>query len=213
MKNNKFGIIFTLFFFIIALLKVFCNYFNERIDSIVVILLFIASIPWISKYLKSIEIFGTKFELVTSEKKREIDNKQKEVESSVNKTNSKNKNNPKSKENKKITDYDNSQIDNLKNNENDAIVFLVEIRFEIVKKIMALSKINKINLNDDSFVIILNNLVNSNILSAEMYSIIINVWPILDRAVHSRSNKYKNDDLNWLIDKTTLILKYLNNIS
>ena len=82
MSKNSWNIsryIISLSFVILALLMIFSNWFQERINSRVIALLIIAYTPWLSKYIKSFEGFGVKAELINEEQKKEIDAKVKEI--------------------------------------------------------------------------------------------------------------------------------------
>ena len=82
MSKNSWNIsryIISLSFVILALLMIFSNWFQERINSRVIALLIIAYTPWLSKYIKSFEGFSVKAELINEEQKKEIDAKVKEI--------------------------------------------------------------------------------------------------------------------------------------
>ena len=49
------------------------DWFRERIDATVITLFVIAFLPWLAKYVKSLEAFGIKTELVSSDKKEEME--------------------------------------------------------------------------------------------------------------------------------------------
>ena len=55
------------------MLMIFFNWFRNRINSTIIILLIIAFIPWLVNYIKSLEAFGMKVDLLSNEKKDKID--------------------------------------------------------------------------------------------------------------------------------------------
>ena len=73
--NNKriFKFIFSLTFFLLAILVAIIPWFKNNIDSKVIALIIIGFIPWILKYVKSIEAFGMKAEIFTEKEKNETE--------------------------------------------------------------------------------------------------------------------------------------------
>ena len=61
-KNELFKLLFSIVFIGLAILKIFFDWFNTRIDITVISLVLLAFLPWLSEYLKSIEAFGIKAE-------------------------------------------------------------------------------------------------------------------------------------------------------
>ena len=52
---------------------IFSNWFRSRIDSTIIILFLIAFTLWLARYIKSLEAFGVKFDLLSQEKINKID--------------------------------------------------------------------------------------------------------------------------------------------
>ena len=52
---------------------IFSNWFRSRIDFTVIILFLIAFTPWLARYIKSLEAFGVKLDLLSQEKINKID--------------------------------------------------------------------------------------------------------------------------------------------
>lgn len=85
MKNKEtiFKVIFSICFFVLAILTMCFEWFKKNIDGKVILLIIIGFLPWIVKYIKSIEAFGMKAELLSKEEKNEteklIENAEQEI--------------------------------------------------------------------------------------------------------------------------------------
>ena len=68
-----FKIIFSTFFFILAIVIILFDWAKENITGMVITLFIVAFLPWIIKYVKSVDAFGVKVELVSEQQKKKID--------------------------------------------------------------------------------------------------------------------------------------------
>lgn len=215
MSKNSWNIsryIISLSFVILALLMIFSNWFQERINSRVIALLIIAYTPWLSKYIKSFEGFGVKAELINEEQKKEIDAKVKEIkEIKLDK--------------KKIVAND-VEIDKTKpigskknpfiieslvaiENIDDPVQKLVLIRYEMEKKLRLICRINNINTRNLTIRRIVDVLKNNDILETEICDLIIDILPLLNNIMHSNMYYLNKKDYDLIIKAGKIIIKYL----
>lgn len=209
---NKSRYIISLSFVILALLMIFSDWFQERINSRVIVLLIIAYIPWLSKYIKSFEGFGVKAELINEEQKKEIDAKVKEIKDTK-------------LDKKKMVDSD-VEIDKTKpigskknpfiieslaaiENIDDPVQKLVLIRYEIEKKLRLICRINNINTKNLTIRRMVDVLKDDNILETEICDLIIDILPFLNSAAHSNIDYLNKKDYDLIIKAGKIIVKYL----
>lgn len=205
-KKNIFKIIFSIIFFIFAILYLFSKYFNSRIDTIFIFLMLLGFLPWLAKYIKSIEAFGIKSELVSDDKKEKIDEELSEIHSD-------------SVDGNEFANYRNNVINNNLNNifdynslvsVTDSISKLVLCRVEIENKLKLICKNNGISYNKkDSLRSIVYLLRKKEVLVRDVANVMLDLLPILNDAVHSNVNS-NYSDLEWVIDKCEYIIDYLN---
>ncbi len=215
MPKNSWNIsryIISLSFVILALLMIFSNWFQERINSRVIVLLIIAYTPWLSKYIKSFEGFGVKAELINEEQKKEIDAKVKDIkETKLDK--------------KKIVAND-VEIDKTKpigskknpfiieslvtiENIDDPVQKLVLIKYEMEKKLRLICRINNINTRNLTIRRMVDVLKNDNILETEICDLIIDILPLLNNIMHSNMDYLNKKDYDLIIKAGKIIIKYL----
>lgn len=215
MPKNSWNIsryIISLSFVILALLMIFSNWFQERINSRVIVLLIIAYTPWLSKYIKSFEGFGVKAELINEEQKKEIDAKVKDIkETKLDK--------------KKIVAND-VEIDKTKpigskknpfiieslvtiENIDDPVQKLVLIKYEMEKKLRLICRINNINTRNLTIRRMVDVLKNDNILETEICDFIIDILPLLNNIMHSNMDYLNKEDYDLIIKAGKIIIKYL----
>lgn len=210
MKKTLFKIIFSLIFVAIAVLKLFNVWFDARIDMTFLGLIIISLLPWMSGYFKSIEAFGVKAEFISDSKKEELDKEADKViksnEIMINKS-----------ENIEITKnfnaISNSKVSDVLNYTNNPLEKMVLIRYEIEK---ALRQICDIKFGDrknfKSIKIITDELCRKNVIEKEVRNLILDLIPMLNKAVHSDLSIKEYDDVLWVIDKGMLIIAYLNTV-
>lgn len=215
MPKNSWNIsryIISLSFVILALLMIFSNWFQERINSRVIVLLIIAYTPWLSKYIKSFEGFGVKAELINEEQKKEIDAKVKEIKDT--------------KLDKKKMVANDVEIDKTKpigskknpfiieslvaiENIDDPVQKLVLIRYEMEKKLRLICRINNINTRNLTIRRMVDVLKNDNILETEICDFIIDILPLLNNIMHSNMDYLNKEDYDLIIKAGKIIIKYL----
>lgn len=208
-KDNYFKFFFSGTFIILAILMICFDWFRERIDATVITLFVIAFLPWLAKYVKSLEAFGIKTELVSSDKKEEMEQNSSKLnvdEKEVIKTDIKiDKTKPiGSEENPFVVESINSIQES-----KDIVEKLVLIRYGIEKELKLLCKNNNLQYSRQSIRNIVDILRKNNILKNNACNLILDLLPILNKAVHSDISNINEDDLQWVIDKGVAILIYL----
>lgn len=213
--NNKdliFKIIFSSIFLILAIFVIFFDWFKSRIDGVVITLFLIAFLPWLAKYVKSLEAFGIKTELITPEKKNEIEKNSLSIS-----TNDKEviNNNFKIDKSKPIGSEENPiMIDSINPiyDSNDIIEKLVLLRYEIEKNLKILCKKNNITISNKSLSIksIVELLRKDNILNNNVCNLILDLLPILNKAVHSDITNVDEGVLDWVVEKGIKLLMHLD---
>lgn len=208
-KDNYFKFFFSGTFIILAILMICFDWFRERIDATVITLFVIAFLPWLAKYVKSLEAFGIKTELVSSDKKEEMEQNSSKLnveEKEVIKTDIKiDKTKPiGSEENPFVVKSINSIHES-----KDIVEKLVLIRYGIEKELKLLCKNNNLQYSRQSIRNIVDILRKNNILKNNACNLILDLLPILNKAVHSDISNINEDDLQWVIDKGVAILIYL----
>lgn len=215
MPRNNWNIsryIISLSFVILALLMIFSNWFQERINSRVIVLLIIAYTPWLSKYIKSFEGFGVKAELINEEQKKEIDAKVKEIKDT--------------KLDKKKMVANDVEIDKTKpigskknpfiieslvaiENIDNPVQKLVLIRYEMEKKLRLICRINNIYTKNLTIRRMVDVLKDDNILETEICDLIIDILPLLNNIMHSNMDCLNKKDYDLIIKAGKIIVKYL----
>lgn len=185
------------------------DWFRERIDATVITLFVIAFLPWLAKYVKSLEAFGIKTELVSSGKKEDMEQNSSKLnveEKKVIKTDIKiDKTKPiGSEENPFVIESVNSIYES-----KDIIEKLVLIRYGIEKELKTLCKNNNLQYSKQSIRNIIDMLRKNNILKNNACNLILDLLPILNKAVHSDISNIDEEDLQWVIDKGVAILIHL----
>lgn len=208
-KDNVFKFIFSGTFITLAILMICFEWFKSRIDVTIIALFVIAFLPWLAKYVKSLEAFGIKTELVSSDKKEEIEKNSSKLnieEKEIIKTDVKiDKTKPiGSEENPFVIESINS-IQQSK----DIIEKLVLIRYGIEKELKTLCKNNNLQYSKQSIRNIVEILRKNIILKDNVCNLILDLLPILNKAVHSDISNINEEDLQWVIDKGIAILIYL----
>lgn len=193
----------------IAVLMICFDWFKTRIDGTIITLFVIAFLPWLAKYVKSLEAFGIKTELVSSAKKEEIEENSSKLnveEKEVIKTDVKiDKTKPiGSEENPFVIESINSIHES-----KDIIEKLVLIRYGIEKELKILCKNNNLQYSKQSISNIVEILRRNNILKNNACNLILDLLPILNKAVHSDISNINEEDLQWVIDKGIAILIHL----
>lgn len=210
MKNDKiFKFVFSGTFLFIAILMILFDWFKSRIDFTIISLFVIAFLPWLAKYVKSLEAFGIKTELVSLEKREQIEensSKLKVEEQIVIRNDIKiDKTKPLGSEE---NPFEIKSINFLRESK-DTIEKLVLMRYSIEKQLRKLCENNDLHSSKQSISKIVNVLRQNKILKNDACNLILDLLPILNRAVHSDISNIDENDLQWVIDKGIAILLYL----
>ncbi len=204
-KNNIiFKSIFSLTFIVIAILITCFEWAKVNINNTVIILVCISFLPWIINYIKSLEVFGMKLELLSDRKKEEIEKNILEITSQENI-------NMVAKEDNK--DYQNKNTILLESTwkiflEDDKIIKLVLTRVELEKLIKQFCQKLKLNTNGTIKSMALE-LYNHKIIGASEYKLINDMIPILNKAIHSDIKSLNEEDIDWTIDSGISLLSLL----
>ena len=177
---------------------------KENITGMVITLFIIAFLPWIIKYVKSVDAFGVKVELVSEQQKKKIDEiiepiSKEEIASILNGN--------KYKKQKKI--YQCNAINSILNSD-DEISKLVLGRYEIEKIIRKLSEKNNLDISAKSTISLAKELYKNKYISSNEYDSIEELMPILTKAIHRNLNDVDQSQIDWIIQKVIRIIEYLD---
>lgn len=200
-RTIYFKLIFTVTFLGLFIFMISSKWAKENINATSIAILLLAFLPWIIKYIKSVEMFGVKAEIISKEKMQKVDDMMKpitnnEIDNIINNCG----------ENNKIihTDIYDSVL-----NAEDSISKLVLGRYELEKIIRKLAE--KYNLSTYAPITqIYKELYNKNYISDNEYSIIKEILPILNKAVHSEIDNVDQEQIDWIRNKIIVILEHLD---
>ena len=205
-KDTVFKIIFSATFVLLAILMVFIDWFKNRIDFTIISLIMIAYLPWVVKYIKRLEAFGVKADLVTEEKKEEINKNIEKISPNITNINISNSNQNDIIDNTKLITFE--SINSI-NEINDTIQKLVLLRYQIeniLKKLCTKEKIDSFrNIRDMS-----KKLYDKKILKKYEVNLINDLLPVLNKAVHADLNQLY--EVDWVISNGIALLAQLENI-
>lgn len=205
-KDIVFKVIFSATFVLLAILMVFIDWFKNRIDFTIISLIMIAYLPWVVKYIKRLEAFGVKADLVTEEKKEEINKNIEKISPNITNINISNSNQNDITDNTKLITFE--SINSI-NEINDTIQKLVLLRYQIeniLKKLCTKEKIDSFrNIRDMS-----KKLYDKKILKKYEVNLINDLLPVLNKAVHADLNQLY--EVDWVISNGIALLAQLENI-
>lgn len=215
-KDNYFKFFFSGTFVILALLMICFDCFREKIDATVITLFVIAFLPWLVRYVKSFEGFGIKTELVAYEEKEKIEKAMDKLSSTssqedniVNKNIVIDKTKPiGSEENPLLIE----SIDAIEKTINP-IEKMVLIRYEIEKELKILCRINNLQTSQRTIRQMIRDLRENKILDNVVSNLLLDIFPILNKAVHADIDNTDFADLEWIIEKGTALVMHLEIIS
>ena len=205
-KDTVFKIIFSATFVLLAILMVFIDWFKNRIDFTIISLIMIAYLPWVVKYVKSLEAFGLKADLVTEEKTEEINKNIEKISPNITNINISNSNQNNVIDNTKLITFE--SINSINEN-NDTIQKLVLLRYQIENILKKLCKKEKIepykNIRDMS-----KKLYDKRVLKNYEVNLINDLLPVLNKAVHADLNQLY--EVDWVIRNGITLLAQLETI-
>lgn len=191
LKVNKelfFKLLFSSVFGVLAFLVVYSDYFSERINFLVIILILLAFLPWIIKYIKYLELNGVgKVELFNEKEQKEINETivKIETESGHEKANDK-------KQNDNITEV--MSIDENGVNVYDIIGRLFVFRIEIEKEINEMLDITKLDLPLKPTLINKASILYKNgIIKDDEWDLLNQVIPKLNKITHNETDITTDD--------------------
>ena len=96
---------------------------------------------------------------------------------------------------------------------NNVLDKMVLIRYEIEKNLKILCRVNNIQTYERTIKEMVKNLKDSKIIKGNVADLLLEILPMLNKAVHSDINKIELDDLDWIIDKGSALVMHLEIIS
>lgn len=200
-KTIYFKVVFSITFFGFFIFMICSEWAKENINALSIGILLIAFLPWIIKYIKSVEMFGVKAEIISEKEMNKVDdmikpNIIKETENIINGI---------EESNQTIhCDAYNSVI-----NAQDSISMLVLGRYELEKIIRKLAE--KYDLEASKSVYgICKELHEKDYISDNEYAIIKEILPILNKAIHSQIENVDERQIEWIRNKIIVILEHLD---
>lgn len=215
-KDNIFKFIFSGTFIGLAMLMIFSDWFKSRIDVTIISLFVIAFLPWLVRYVKSFEGFGIKTELVTEEKKEKIEKVMEQLSSSTSQEDNVVNKNIVIDKTKPIGSEENplliESIDSIAKTINP-IEKMVLIRYEIEKELKILCRINNLHTSQRTIRQMIQDLRENKILDNVVSNLLLDILPILNKAVHADIDNTDFADLEWIIEKGSALVMHLEIIS
>lgn len=199
--KNVFKILFSCFFIVLAILYIVSEWLNDRIDTIFIALILIAILPWIAKYIKSLEAFGIKTELVSLDKKETIEEELQTINNNENMNSLQKSNN----DSAKVYENTNSIYEAV-----DTVEKLVLLRHEIEKSLIKICKKNCIEFKSKGIKHLTEILRNKKVLENNVANVILDLLPILNEAVHSHIDDIKVSDADWIVETGISLIRYLD---
>lgn len=198
-KYLNFRNIFATTFTVLGVLKVLCDDISDRIDIIVIMLFVIAYLPWLSKYLKKLELYGLKVDFnIPDNDKSKMDKIAEKIDVTINNNINNNERNS-------------YQVDDIYRLSDDNSR-LVLIRYEIEKELKRLCMKNNIINYPRNIRGLCKTLSNEKIISNESANLILDLLPILNNAVHSNNTNYNTPDFDWVSDMGVKMIIYLRSL-
>lgn len=183
---------FSISFFAILVAVIHLIWPKLTIDSITIALIVIAIIPWLGSLFKSLEFpGGLKVEYHELQKASEKAKKAGLLKSTLDK---------KSKKKPKIS-YQQISLE-------DPNLALANLRIEIEKRLMKIAESHGLEIRKGGVVSIARSLKETNLLSGNEYSALLNVVVLLNSAVHG--HKVDADGANWAFETGNQILQALD---
>lgn len=96
---------------------------------------------------------------------------------------------------------------------NNPIEKMVLIRYEIEKEIKILCRVNNIQTYQQSVRNMVEKLRTNKIIDNTVANLILDIWPLLNKAVHSDFKNLDLKELDWIIEKGSALVMHLEIIS
>lgn len=200
-KSIYFKVIFSITFFGLFIFMICSDWAKENINAVSISILILAFLPWIIKYIKSVEMFGVKAEIISEKKMQEVDKMIKPINI---------------QEGESINNYYKKDSSNIHCdiyesvlNAQDSISKLVLGRYELEKIIRKLAE--KYNLTTSIPISkMCMELHEKNYISDNEYAIIREILPILNKAIHCQIENVDEEQIDWIRNKVIIILEHLD---
>lgn len=188
----KFKLITSILFIGLFVLRIFKPELN--IDSMSVMLIILALVPWFIQYIKTLEINGLgKVELITEYQKQIIEKKAAEAGLSTGE--------------KKHEIKNEYLFYNLRYE--DPKLALAGLRIELENTLIELAQKNNLDVQRSGLNKITRVLLANNIITRDENALIYDIIDVLNRAVHSQLGVYNSKTFDWVFD---IGLKLLNSL-
>jgi|SRR5699024_4469095 len=188
----KFKLITSILFIGLFVLRIFKPELN--IDSMSVMLIILALVPWFIQYIKTLEINGLgKVELITEYQKQIIEKKADEAGLSTGE--------------KKHEIKNEYLFYNLRYE--DPKLALAGLRIELENTLIELAQKNNLDVQRSGLNKITRVLLANNIITRDENALIYDIIDVLNRAVHSQLGEYNSKTFDWVFD---IGLKLLNSL-
>ena len=175
-----FKLIFSLTFFVMVVIYTFFK--NIKIDTTTIVLVLMIFLPWIVKYLKSLELNGIgKIELISEEERQRLNEKVNKIENNNNSI----------------------EIEEKYLNFDDMKLSLAALRIDIEEKLQKIAQKNQLNANRYG-------IMKLSSLLYDHRCIIKEIIGILNKAVHSRLDDYDLKSYNSIIKIASKLISSLD---
>ena len=182
-----FKLIFSLTFFVMVVIYTFFK--NIKIDTTTIVLVLMIFLPWIVKYLKSLELNGIgKIELISEEERQRLNEKVNKIENNNNSI----------------------EIEEKYLNFDDMKLSLAALRIDIEEKLQKIAQKNQLNANRYGIMKLSSLLYDHRCINNSEYMIIIEIIGILYKAVHSRLYDYDLNSYNSIIKIASKLISSLD---
>lgn len=182
-----FKIIFSLTFFVMTIIYTFFK--NIKIDNITIILVLMIFLPWIIKYLKSLELNGIgKIELISEEERQRLNEKVNKIENNNN-----------------LIEIEDKYL-----NFDDMKLSLAALRIDIEEKLQKIAEKNQLRANRYGIMKLSNLLYSNGCINDSEYMIIKDIIGILNKAVHSDLENYDLKSYNSIIKIASKLISSLD---
>ena len=179
-----FKLIFSLTFFVMAIIYTFFK--NIKIDATTIVLVLMIFLPWIVKYLKSLELNG--IELISEEERQRLNEKVNKIEN----------NNNSIEIEEKYLSFDDMKLS------------LAALRIDIEEKLQKIAQKNQLNANRYGIMKLASLLYDHGCINNSEYMIIKDIIGILNKAVHSRLEDYDLKSYNSIIKIASKLISSLD---
>ena len=195
-KTIYFKVVFSITFFGLFIFMICSEWAKENINALSIGILLIAFLPWIIKYIKSVEMFGVKAEIISEKEMNKVDdmikpNIIKETENIINGI------------------EESNQTIHCVINAQDSISMLVLGRYELEKIIRKLAEKYALEASKPVYGIC-KELNEKDYISDNEYAIIKEILPILNKAIHSQIENVDERQIEWIRNKIIVILEHLD---